>query len=97
MSDGATGYAAYQSTGWGATHGERQKRKSWREALKRRREGSAHGVEFVPLSMEVGWYQLMSAARIRGFRPPPEAKVSTQTSSVINTPTLVYELSEHRV
>ena len=41
--------------------------------------------------------ETMSAARIRGFRPPPEAKVSIQNSSVINTPTLVYELSEHRV
>ena len=54
MSDGATGYTAYQHTGWGAEHGEKEKRASWKEALKRRRDESAHEVDFIPFSMEAG-------------------------------------------
>ena len=54
MSDGASGYTAYQWTGWGAKHGEREKRKSWSEALKRRQDESTHHIEFVPFSMEAG-------------------------------------------
>ena len=30
MSEGPTGYTAYSYTGWGAAHGEQQKRDSWR-------------------------------------------------------------------
>ena len=35
-------------------HGEQQKRDSWREAIRRRRDLSAGGVEFVPFSIEAG-------------------------------------------
>ena len=54
MSDGATGYTAYQHTGWGAKHGEKEKRKSWGAALKRRREWSTRDIEFIPFSLEAG-------------------------------------------
>jgi hypothetical protein len=54
MSDGASGYTAYQWTGWGATHGEQEKRTSWKKALKRRQDESTHHIEFVPFSMEAG-------------------------------------------
>ena len=50
----SSGYTAYQWTGWGAKHGEREKRKSWSEALKRRQEESTHHIEFVPFSVEAG-------------------------------------------
>ena len=54
MSDGASGYTAYQSAGGGATHGQKEKRRSWGKAIKRRRAESAHEVEFIPFSLEVG-------------------------------------------
>ena len=54
MSDGASGYTAYQSAGWGATHGQKEKRRSWGKAIKRRQAESAHEVEFIPFSLEVG-------------------------------------------
>ena len=54
MSDGAKGYAAYDYAGWGARHGEREKERNWRQAIKRRQEVSAHEVRFVPFSLEVG-------------------------------------------
>lgn len=54
MSDGASGYTAYQWTGWGATHGEQEKRTSWKKALRRRQAESTHHIEFVPFSMEAG-------------------------------------------
>ena len=50
MSEGPTGYVAYSHSGWGAEHGEREKRKSWRKAMGRR----ADDVEFVPFSIEAG-------------------------------------------
>ena len=54
MSEGPTGYTAYSYTGWGAAHGEQQKRDSWDEAIRRRQELSACGVDFVPFSIEAG-------------------------------------------
>ena len=54
MSDGASGYTAYQRVGWGAEFGERDKESSWGEAVRRRQEESAHCVEFVPFSLEAG-------------------------------------------
>ena len=54
MSEGPTGYAAYSHTGWGAEHGESDKRSSWDKAIERREELSAGGVEFVPFSIEAG-------------------------------------------
>ena len=48
------GYVAYAHTGWGAEEGERQKRASWDEAIKRRVALSAHDVRFVPFSIEAG-------------------------------------------
>ena len=51
---GATGYVSYTHEGWGVEQGERQKRASWKEAIKRRRAESAHDVEFVPFSIEAG-------------------------------------------
>ena len=54
MSDGASGYTAYQRAGWGAEFGEREKESSWDEAVRRRQEESAHCVEFVPFSLEAG-------------------------------------------
>ena len=48
------GYAAYSHTGWGAEHGESDKRSSWDKAIERREELSAGGVEFVPFSIEAG-------------------------------------------
>ena len=55
MSGGANGYVSYAHTGWGAEQGEREKRASWedRGAIDRRREVSAHDVEFVPFSIEM--------------------------------------------
>ena len=47
-------YAAYSHTGWGAEHGESDKRSSWDTAIERRAELSAGGVEFVPFSIEAG-------------------------------------------
>ena len=38
MSEGPTGYVAYSHSGWGAEHGEEEKRKSWRKAMGRRAE-----------------------------------------------------------
>ena len=56
MSGGANGYVSYAHTGWGAEQGEREKRASWEDkgAIDRRREVSAHDVEFVPFSIEAG-------------------------------------------
>ena len=54
MSEGPSGYTAYSHVGWGAAHGEQQKRDSWSEAIRRRRDLSAGGVEFVPFSIEAG-------------------------------------------
>ena len=54
MSAGSMGYVAYAHTGWGAEEGERQKRASWDEAIKRRVALSAHDVRFVPFSIEAG-------------------------------------------
>ena len=54
MSDGASGYTAYQRAGWGAEFGQREKESSWEDALRRRQEESAHRVEFVPFSLEAG-------------------------------------------
>ena len=54
MSDGATRYTAYQHVGWGAKHGETEKRSSWRAALKRRQEWSTRDVDFIPFSIEAG-------------------------------------------
>ena len=54
MSEGPSGYTAYSHVGWGAKHGEQQKRDSWSEAIRRRRNLSAGGVEFVPFSIEAG-------------------------------------------
>ena len=54
MSEGPSGYTAYSHVGWGAAHGEQQKRDSWDEAIRRRRNLSAGGVEFVPFSIEAG-------------------------------------------
>ena len=51
MSEGPStpsGYTAYSHVGWGATHGEQQKRDSWSEAIRRRRDQSA------PFSIEAG-------------------------------------------
>lgn len=41
-------------TGWGAEHGESEKRASWDAAIGRRDGLSAGGVEFVPFSIEAG-------------------------------------------
>ena len=54
MSEGPTGYTAYSHTGWGAEHGESEKRASWKASIKRADELSAGGVEFVPFSIEAG-------------------------------------------
>ena len=54
MIAGAKGYAAYDYAGWGARHGEREKDRNWRKAIKRRQEVSTHEVRFVPFSLEVG-------------------------------------------
>ena len=54
MSEGPTGYTAYSHTGWGAEHGESDKRASWYKAIGRRDGLSAGGVEFVPFSIEAG-------------------------------------------
>ena len=44
MSEGPTGYTAYSHTGWGAEHGESDKRESWSEAIKKRSaDGPLHG------------------------------------------------------
>ena len=40
MSEGPSRYTAYSHVGWGATHGEQQKRDSWSEAIRRRRDQS---------------------------------------------------------
>ena len=55
MSGGANGYVSYAHTGWGAEQGEREKRASWEDkgAIERRREVSAHDVEFVPFTRYV--------------------------------------------
>lgn len=44
MSEGPSGYTAYSHVGWGAAHGEQQKRDSWSEAIRWRRDQSAGGV-----------------------------------------------------
>ena len=54
MSEGPAGYTAYTHTGAGAKWGEQQKQNSWAEALRRRRNLVAGGVEFVPFSIEAG-------------------------------------------
>lgn len=56
MSDGATGYTAYQHTRWGAKHGETEKRTSWKAALERRMEWSTrdNDIGFTPSSVEAG-------------------------------------------
>eukprot|EP01051_Picozoa_sp_SAG22_P038669 SAG22_NODE_19954_length_270_cov_0.602339_1_plen_64_part_01 len=48
------GYISYDHTGWGAEKGEQEKEDSWEEAIKRKRELVAGGVEFVPFSIEAG-------------------------------------------
>ena len=54
MSEGPTGYTTHSYTGWGAAHGEQQKRDSRDETIKRRQELSACGVDVVPFSIEAG-------------------------------------------
>ena len=63
MSDGASGYTAYQRVGWGAEFGEREKESSWGEAVRRRQEESAHCVKFVPFSLEAGGVWGLAAER----------------------------------
>ena len=50
----APGTLAGPHTGWGAEHGESEKRASWDAAIERRDGLSAGGVEFVPFSIEAG-------------------------------------------
>jgi hypothetical protein len=54
MSEGPAGYTAYTHTGARAKWGEQQKQDSRAEALRRRRDRVAGGVEFVPFSIEAG-------------------------------------------
>ena len=54
MGNGANGYTAYREAGWGARHGEKEKWRNWKLAIKRRQEQSTLEVQFVPFSVEVG-------------------------------------------
>ena len=55
MSDSSSGgYASYSKTGQFAAEGEAQKRQSWKEAMKAKRQSGYDDIEFVPFSLEVG-------------------------------------------
>ena len=49
-----SGYSAYLHAGWGASVGEKDKERRWREAIRSRRDRVAHEVKFVPFCVEVG-------------------------------------------
>jgi len=55
MSDSSSGgYASYTSTGQFAAEGESDKRRSWEQAMKAKRQSGYDDIEFVPFSLEVG-------------------------------------------
>ena len=48
LGEGPSGYSAYQTAGWGAAVGEKDKRARWKEAIRSRQDRVAHEVKFVP-------------------------------------------------
>ena len=54
LGDGPDGYSAYRRAGWGARLGEKDKERTWKEAIAARRDRVAHELKFVPFCVEVG-------------------------------------------
>ena len=70
MSEGPTGYTAYSHTGWGAEHGESEKRASWDAAIERRDGLRGRGVCTAPTLARSWKVALRGRAAIRGDRSP---------------------------
>eukprot|EP01048_Picozoa_sp_COSAG05_P002320 COSAG05_NODE_93_length_19581_cov_53.686685_2_plen_116_part_00 len=51
---GNNGFASYTRTGCKAEAGEKEKRDSWKESVRRRQDIAAAHVSFVPFSIEAG-------------------------------------------